>query len=143
LPDGYTEVTIEAVAPGAELEGIVYDQWVTISRRNVRLGLFDMSCICPESLVGTKQRVKIGLMPTRIAPSQKEATSITGNTFIAKVVPNIGDEEKLVEVFGVTMQLLTDREQEPGSVLEIRGRLDLLEIRGVDHEGWRNATSNP
>ena len=140
MPHGYTEVKIEAVAPGAELEGIVYDQWVTVSRGSARLELFDMDCICPESLVGTTQRVKIGLMPTRIRPAQKVATNATGNTFIAKVVPNIGDEAKLVEVFGVTMQLLTDREQKPGSVLEIRGRLDLLEIRGVDHEGWRNAT---
>ena len=142
MPDGYTEVTIEAVTPGAELEGIVYDQWVTVSRGNVRLEVFDMDCICPESLVGTTQRVKNGLMPTRIKSSQKYATNATGNTFIAKIVPSIGDEAKLIEVFGITMQLLTDREQKPGSVLEIRGRLDLLEIRGVDHEGWRNATSN-
>jgi len=26
LLDGYAEVNIEAVAPGAELEGVVYDQ---------------------------------------------------------------------------------------------------------------------
>ncbi len=88
MHDGYTEVTIEAVAPGAELEGVVYDQWVAISRGAVRLELFDMSCICPKSLAGTKQRVKIGLVPTRIVPSQRKATSVTGNTFIAKVVSN-------------------------------------------------------
>ena len=51
--DGYAEVKIEVVNPGAELEGVTYDQWVTISRGEVRLDLFDMDCICPESLVGT------------------------------------------------------------------------------------------
>ena len=142
MPDGYTEVTIEAVTPGAELESIVYDQWVTVSRGSARLELFDMDCICPESFVGTKQRVKIGLMPTRIVPSQRDATSVTGNSFIAKVVPNLGDEANLIEVFGITMQLLTDREQKPGSVLEIRGRLDLMDIDSGESEGWGSPSSN-
>jgi hypothetical protein len=87
LPDGYAEVKIEAVTPGAELGGVIYDQWVTVSRAGVRLELFDQDCICPESLAGTTQRVGIGLMATRIAPSQSEATSVKGNTFVVRVMP--------------------------------------------------------
>lgn len=141
--DEYAEVKIEAVTPGAELEGVVYDQWVTISSGGVRLELFDQDCICPESLVGTTRRVKIGLLPTRIVPSRIEATSMKGNTFIAHVIPrNGGDVASLIDVLGIHMRLMTDREQKPGSFLEIRGRLDLLDIEGVKSEGWRNAPSN-
>jgi len=142
VPHGYAEVKIEAVTPGAQLDSIVYDQWVTVTKGEARLQLFDMDCICPKSLAGTTQRVNIGLMPTRIAPSQSESTSAEGNTFIAKALPNNGDEANLIEVLGVTIQLLSDREQQPGSFLEIRGRLDLMEILGVEHEGWRNTASD-
>ena len=141
--DGYAEVRIEAVTPGAELEGIVYDQWVTVSRGIARLELFDMNCMCPESLVGTTQRVKIGLMPTRIVPSQSEATSVKGNTFVAQIIRRDGgDEANLIEVLGIPMQLMTDREPKPDSLLEIRGRLDLLDMESVESEGWKSAPSN-
>ena len=30
LLDGYAEVNIEAVVPGAELEDVVYDQWAPL-----------------------------------------------------------------------------------------------------------------
>ncbi len=141
--DGYAEVKIEAVTPGAELKGVIHDQWVTIRSGRTRLELFDQDCICPESLVGTTRRVKIGLLPTRIVPSRVEATSVRGNTFVAHVMPrNGGDEASLIDVLGIPMRLMTDREQEPGSILEIRGRLDLLDIEGVESEGWRNAPSN-
>ncbi len=107
MPDLYAEVKIEAVTPGAELEGVTYDQWVTISRGGVRLELFDMDCICPKSLVGTNQRVKIGVMSTRIVPSLSEATSINKNTFIAKVVSSIGGvEANLIDVRGIPMRAL-------------------------------------
>ncbi|MBC8224238.1 hypothetical protein H8E65_06590 [Candidatus Bathyarchaeota archaeon] len=135
--DGYAEVKIEAVAPGAALEGVVYDQWVTVSRGGARLELFDQDCACPETLAGTTQRVKIGLMLTRIVPSQRDAKSVKDNTFDAKVISNIGDGVNLIEVLGIPMQLITDREQKPNSFLEIRGRLDLLDIEGVESEGWR------
>ncbi len=39
--DEYAEVKIEAVTPGAELEGVIYDQWVTIRSGRTRLELFD------------------------------------------------------------------------------------------------------
>ncbi len=42
--DGYAEVKIEAVTPGAEFEGVIHDQWVTINRGGVRLELFDQDC---------------------------------------------------------------------------------------------------
>jgi hypothetical protein len=143
LLDEYAEVKIEAVTPGAELEGVVYDQWVTISRGGVRLELFDQDCICPESLVGTPQRVRIGLLATRIVPSRVEATSMDKNTFVAHVMPrNGGDEASLIDVLGIPMRLMTEHEQKPGSFLELRGRLDLLDIEGVESEGWRNAPSN-
>jgi len=143
LLDEYAEVKIEAVTPGAELKGVIHDQWVTISSGGVKLELFDQDCICPESLVETTRRVKIGLLPTRIAPSRVEATSMKGNTFIAHVIPhNGGDEASLIDVLGIPMQLMADREQKPGSFLEIRGRLDLMDIEGVESEGWRNAPSN-
>ncbi len=109
----------------------------------MRLELFDMDCICPESRVGTAQRVKIGVMSTRIVPSRSEATSVSRNTFVAKVVSGIGGGEgNLIEVLEIPMRLTTDREQEPGSFLEIRGRLDLLEIIDVESEDRRNAPSN-
>ncbi len=143
MPDRYAEVKIEAVTPGAELEGVVYDQWVTVSREEVSLELFDMDCICPESLVGTTRRVKIGLMATRIAPSQSQATSVKGNTFIAQVIQRNGENKAdLIEVQGIPMQLLTDQELNPGSFLEIRGRLDLLGIERGESEGWGSPSSN-
>ncbi len=141
--DGYAEVKIEAVTHGAEFEGVIYDQWVTINSGRTRLELFDQDCTCPESLVGTTRRVKIGLLPTRIAPSRVEATSVRENTFVAHVMPrNGGDEASLIDVLGIPMRVRTDREQKPGSFLEIRGRLDLLDIEGVESGGWRNAPSN-
>ncbi len=141
--DEYAEVKIEAVTPGAKLEGVIHDQWVTISGGGVRLELFDQDCICPESLVGTRQRVRIGMLPTRIVPSRSEATSMNKNTFVARVMPRSGgDEANLIDVLGIPMRLMTDREPGPGSFLEIRGRLDLLDIEGVESEGWREAPSN-
>ena len=141
--DGYAEVKIEAVTPGAELEGVIYDQWVTIRSGRTRLELFDQDCICPESLVGTRQRVRIGMLPTRIVPSRSEATSMNKNTFVARVMPrNGGDEADLIDVLGIPMRLMTDRKRKPGSFLEICGRLDLLDIEGVESGGWRNAPSN-
>jgi len=143
LLDGYAEVNIEAVVPGAELEGVVYDQWVTISRGRARLELFDQNCICPESLAGTTQRVKIGLMPTRLVPSQAGATSAKGNTFVAKVVTEYArGEVNLIDVFGIPMRLMAEYEEKPGSFLEIRGRLDLLDIEGVESGGWGSAPPN-
>ena len=45
-------------------------------------------------------------------------------------------------MFGIPLLLMTDREQNPRAFLEIRGRLDLLEIWAVEHEGWRKSPSN-
>ncbi len=39
--DEYAEVKIEAVTPGAKLEGVIHDQWVTIRSGRTRLELFD------------------------------------------------------------------------------------------------------
>jgi len=143
LPYGYAEVTIEAVTPGAELGGVIYDQWVTVSGEGVRLELFDMDCICPEFLVGTTRRVKIGLMATKIVPSGGKATTGKGNTFVARIIQrNRGDKADLIEVNGIPMHLLTDRGQNPGAFLEIRGRLDLLDIESEESEGWRSPSSN-
>ncbi len=83
------------------------------------------------------------MLPTRIVPSRVEATCVRGNTVVAHVMPrNGGDEASLIDVLGIPMRLMADREQKPGSFLEIRGRLDLLDIEGVESEGWRNAPSN-
>ncbi len=83
------------------------------------------------------------MLPTRIVPSRSEATSMNKNTFVARVMPrNGGDEADLIDVLGIPMRLMTDRKRKPGSFLEICGRLDLLDIEGVESEGWRNALSN-
>ena len=141
MREGYITVYINSIVAGAELGGIVHDQWVNIRFRDLELCLFDQDVICPDCRVGQYLKMKMGVMPVKVEIVEDNPRFLDNRHFIGIVVEVFPREEGstyLVDVGGLLLHLDSSMEFSKGTTLRIDGRLDLIALESSEQSGWRS-----
>ena len=137
----FNVVKILEIELGAELDHIVYDQWIRVAYKDHSLSIFDMDMLASEDAVGDFYGVKIGVMFTELEADVDDPPMAKGNRFSGKVVGVIEKDglfEHVVDLDGLRVILSDHEEHGVGTVLRFKARLDLLDIRGATG-GWKAA----
>jgi hypothetical protein len=143
MREGYVEGYISAITPGAELGGVVHDQWVKIRFRDKELFVFDQDLLCPNSYVGQRKRIKIEVIPIKVDEADNgEPGFVDNRNFIGRVLDRfkiISGSLYLIDVDGIPIHLDSSEDFEEGKLLKIEGRLDLIAMESLEQPGWRKA----
>jgi len=134
----YTTGTIHEIQSGAEVGGIIHDQWIHFKTENTNLWLFDQNTICPLDLIGKKVKVKIGFLPMKIQKIISGREEFLNNRQIRGKVGEKRGDNWLLHVNEVTLLTSSLEELVIGQLVKAEGRLNLLEIKNYSG-GWNNA----
>ena len=132
-------VRVVRVEPGAMLDGTVYDQWIHIEFGGSTASVFDPDMIAPEHSSGELHEVKLCLMATSVESSNSRARGVSGNWYYGKVVSIYRRDslfDHVLDIDGLKIHLLEDKEHPLGEYLTVRGRLDLDDIKYPNAESW-------
>ena len=135
----FNVVRVVRVEPGAELGDTVFDQWVHIEFGGSTVSVFDPDMIAPEYASGELHEVKLGLMATSVEPSTSRASGVNGNRYYGRVVSVIEREglfEFLLDISGLRIHLLEHEKYPLYEYLSVQGRLDLIDIKLPEPNGW-------
>lgn len=133
----YTTGTIKEIKSGAELGGIVHDQWINFKTDSSSIWLFDENMICPSNLNGKQVEVKIGLLPRDIQLLDSGSEGFFGKRIIRGRVMEKREELWLLKVNEVILQVPLEEGFRLGQLVEIEGRFNLLAIKD-QNSGWIN-----
>jgi len=136
----YTTGTIQEIQSGAEVGGIIHDQWIHFKTENTNLWLFDQNSICPLDVIGKKVEVKIGFLPMEIQNIISGKEEFLNNRQLKGRVGKKRGNYMLLHVNEVTLLISSIGELVIGQLVKADGRLDLLEIKNYSG-GWNNAKS--
>lgn len=132
-------VRVVRVEPGAMLEDTVFDQWIHIEFGGSTASVFDSEMIAPEYASGEIHELKLSLMATSVEPSNSSARGVSGNWYYGRVVSVYRREglyDHILDINGLKIHLLEDKEHPVGEYLSVRGRLDLDDIKYPNAESW-------
>jgi hypothetical protein len=132
-------VRVVRVEPGAMLGDTVFDQWLHIEFGGSTASVFDSEMIAPEYASGEIHELKLSLMATSVEPSNSSARGVSGNWYYGKVVSVYRREslyDHVLDINGLKIHLLEDKEHPVGVYLSVRGRLDLDDIKYPHAESW-------
>ena len=135
-------VRVVRVEPGAMLDGTVFDQWIHIEFGGSTASVFDPDMIAPEYAPGEIHELKLSLMATSVEPSNSSARGVSGNWYYGRVVSVYRREslfDHILDINGLKIHLLENREHPIGEYLSVRGRLDLDDIKYPNAESWTTA----
>ena len=134
-------VNVMEIEPGAELDGVIYDQWVRIGYPGHTLTLFDSDLIVPEDYVGKKVEIRVDAMFTELEPDVDDPPMSKGNRFIGTIMSIKKDEslfEHMVDLGGFQVTLSDHTEYSVGSRIRFKARLDVVELLGSTGS-WKKA----
>ncbi|MCW4011617.1 MAG: hypothetical protein NWF07_01355 [Candidatus Bathyarchaeota archaeon] len=135
-------VRVVRVEPGASLDGTVFDQWIHIEFGGSTASVFDPDMIAPEYASGEIHELKLSLMATSVEPSNSSARGVSGNWYYGRVVSVYRREslyDHILDINGLKIHLLENKEHSIGEYLSVRGRLDLDDIKYPNAESWTTA----
>lgn len=135
----FNVVRVVRVEPGAELGGTVFDQWLHIEFGGSTASVFNSEMIAPEYASGELHEVKLSLMATSVEPSTSRASGVNGNRYYGRVVSVVewqGLFDHLLDVNGLRIHLVKDKDYSSLGYLAVQGRLDLVDIRLPEPTGW-------
>jgi hypothetical protein len=125
--------------PGSEIGDTTHDQWIETAVSGRKLMIFDQDMICPEKIIGEEIDAKIGLMPVNIEKTSSYKAGFKDSYLCRVVERNRADVgfEYLVETMSLMLHMLENGVLSKGSYYVIKGRLDLISIKGAETSGWR------
>jgi hypothetical protein len=135
----FNRLLVTDIIPGAVLGDVVHDQWIEVGVDGESLLLFDQDAICPRRFIGYRAGLKIGLMPLSIRKVNC-GEKVDDGSYICKVIERTwvdGVWGYLFDLEGVKVHLCWDEKIEVGSLYQVEGRLDLLDVEGDGKSGWR------
>ena len=127
--------------PGAEMDGVVHDQWIVTEIGGVRVFIFDQDALCPRCLIGETVGVKVSVMPIEV---REHPCDVVGFIDKRSFIGAISEASKtsdgynyLINVNGFQIDLTWSKQFRNGSCLKIRGRIDIVEVENVTNTGWK------
>lgn len=135
----FNVVRVVRVEPGAELGGTVFDQWLHIEFGGSTASVFDPDMIAPEYASGELHEVKLSLMATSVEPSTSSASGVNGNRYygrIVSVVTRDGLFDHVLDISGLKIHLTEQTNYPLYEYLAVQGRLDLIDIKLPEPNGW-------
>jgi len=135
----FNVVRVVRVEPGAELGGTVFDQWLYIEFGGSTASVFDPDMIAPEYASGELHEVKLSLMATSVELSTSSALGINGNRYYGRIVSVIerdGLFEHLLDISGLRIHLVEQKNYPLYEYLVVQGRLDLIDIKLPEPNAW-------
>ena len=133
-------VRVVRVEPGASLDSTVFDQWLHIEFGGRTASVFDPDMIAPEYASGEIHELKLCLMATSVEQSNSSAVGISGNWYYGRIISVYRREnhfDHILDVNGLKIHLIEDKEHPVGEYLTVRGRLDLEDIKYPHAEAWK------
>jgi hypothetical protein len=137
----YNEILVSRVISGAVMDDVIHDQWLEVEKDKTRFTVFDPDALFPENLAGSMLGVKLGLTPISLnrVPCPDEGF-LGKNEFVCSVIDERVEGDLLVYLIVVRdlkIHLTWNKRLEVGSCYHVKGRLDLIDIRGLNNSGWR------
>lgn len=135
----FNVVRVVRVEPGAMLDDVVYDQWLYIEFGGSTAPVFDPDMIAPEYASGELHEVKLSLMATRVEPSTSRSSGVSGNRYYGRVVSVLergGWFDHVLNINGLRVHLLEQRNYPVDEYLAVQGRLDLIDIKLPEPNAW-------
>ena len=133
----YTTGTIKEIKSGAELGGIVHDQWIHFKTDGANIWLFDEDMICPAKLEGKRVEVKIGVLPLDVKLVDSGSEGFLGKRQLRGRIKERRGDLWLLNVNEIILLVPQEDWFRPGQLVEFEGRLNLLEIKNQT-SGWKN-----
>ncbi|MBD3205092.1 hypothetical protein GF319_01960 [Candidatus Bathyarchaeota archaeon] len=138
----YNCILVSRLIPGALVDGGLHDQWIEAVIKGREFMIFDQDVICSEKMLGETIDAQVSLMPVKI---EKVLVGDIGEqdsgTYICRIIERKMEGnmyEYLLKISDLMVHMTEDTLLEVGSDYRIRGRLDLISIKGLASLGWRS-----
>jgi len=135
------KIQILELLPGAEMDGMVHDQWIVTKIDGARVLIFDQDAVCSNNSEGETVWVKVSVMPIKV---QEHPCDVVGFLDKRSFVGTINEMSEtcdgfnyLINVNGFQVDLSWSTQFRTGLCLKVTGRIDLVDIENETNTGWR------
>jgi hypothetical protein len=137
----YNQIKILDLIPGAELDGVVHDQWIVTEIDGAKVYLFDQDALCSINLVGKTVGMVIDVMPIEVQEHPCEYIGFMDERrFVGKIIECIKTTDgfnSLIDINGFQVNLSWSYCYSSSSCVKVRDRMDLVEIESDKQTGWK------
>jgi hypothetical protein len=135
------KIQILELLSGAEMDGVVHDQWIVTEIDGARVFIFDQDAVCSYHLVGETVWVEVSVMPIEVQEHPCDAVGFLDMRSFVGTINEISETcdgyNYLINVNGFQVDLSWGIQFHTGSCLKVIGRIDLVKVENETHTGWR------